>query len=296
MQVMIALVGEQPLPNFLPVRFYKPASVLFVYTGRTKRVYERLHTTLSREAQIYGLEVEPFDIVAVTRKIQARLEELALDDTMLLFNVTGGTKAMALAAYQIAQQRAASILYLESEGKQSCAYTYTWAGQTPQHHSRGSIPPCVTLNDLLDIYCGPKQWFIAGPNRLEGGPFEIAIADALREHVDELYIGVKAFGGQVDLDIAIRVGNQFGIIEAKAGSGGGKLDGIKQLNTAGQQLGTYVKRFFVITVPASPGQNEIINLSRVRVISLREYKLLQPTLSTKDADVLVAAIQAELKE
>jgi hypothetical protein len=202
MQVMIALVGEQPLPNFLPVRFYKPASVLFVYTGRTKRVYERLHTTLSREAQIYGLEVEPFDIVAVTRKIQARLEELALDDTMLLFNVTGGTKAMALAAYQIAQQRAASILYLESEGKQSCAYTYTWAGQTPQHHSRGSIPPCVTLNDLLDIYCGPKQWFIAGPNRLEGGPFEIAIADALREHVDELYIGVKAFGGQVDLDQA----------------------------------------------------------------------------------------------
>jgi hypothetical protein len=293
--MLIALVGEQPLPNFLPVRFYKPAAVLFVYTERTKRVYDRLYGNLNGEAQIHGLEVEPYDIGAVATKLQTRLVELALDHTDLLFNVTGGTKAMALAAYQIAQQRAAPVLYLESEGRQSCAYTYTWKDQAPHHDSKRILPPCVTLDDLLNIYCGPKQWSVAGPNRLEGGPFEIAIADALREHVDELYIGVKAFGGQVDLDVAVRVGNQFGIIEAKAGSAGGKLDGIKQLNTVGQQLGTYVKRFFVITVPASPGQNEIINLSRVRVISLQEYKALQPMLSSADAALLVAAIYAELK-
>jgi hypothetical protein len=71
--MLIALVGEQPLPNFLPVRFYKPAAVLFVYTERTKRVYDRLYGNLNGEAQIHGLEVEPYDIGAVATKLQTRL-------------------------------------------------------------------------------------------------------------------------------------------------------------------------------------------------------------------------------
>lgn len=35
MTAMIALVGEQPLPNFLPVRHDHPSDVVLVYTAKT---------------------------------------------------------------------------------------------------------------------------------------------------------------------------------------------------------------------------------------------------------------------
>jgi hypothetical protein len=40
---MIALVGEQPMPNVLPVLQYQPDGVLLVDTSKTTHVAERLY-------------------------------------------------------------------------------------------------------------------------------------------------------------------------------------------------------------------------------------------------------------
>src|SRR2546429_293691 len=46
MTTMIALIGEQQLPNFLPVRHFSPSNVLLVYTEKTQPQYENLQEEL----------------------------------------------------------------------------------------------------------------------------------------------------------------------------------------------------------------------------------------------------------
>src|SRR5258706_1085816 len=98
MVIMIALVGEQPLPNFLPVRHYHPSDVLLVYTARTQQKYEYLKETLQKEVKVRGLQTEPYDISAIAKK--ALDEELDNFGTILpqplVFNFTGGTKTISL--------------------------------------------------------------------------------------------------------------------------------------------------------------------------------------------------------
>ena len=60
--VMVALVGGQPLPNLLPVRQDKPEGVLLVYTQRTAQVAGRLSATLKDETQVFEVETEAYDI------------------------------------------------------------------------------------------------------------------------------------------------------------------------------------------------------------------------------------------
>src|SRR4051794_14827995 len=130
MSTMIALVGEQPLPNFLPVLHYHPDNVLLPYTTRTEKKYEYLRATLQNEVNISGLEVDPYDIPEIARMLNEELEKQTKQP--LMFNLTGGTKTMSLAAYQAAQQRLASIMYLQSEGKNTRIYGYTWESQRLQ--------------------------------------------------------------------------------------------------------------------------------------------------------------------
>ncbi len=54
MTVMIALVGEQPQPNFLPVLQYEPSDAVFVYTSRTYLQYMHLKTELQKKE--YSME------------------------------------------------------------------------------------------------------------------------------------------------------------------------------------------------------------------------------------------------
>jgi hypothetical protein len=292
---MIALVGGQPLPNLLPVRHYKPDHLILIYTQFTKPVYERLKMTVQPDTMVDGLETNPYNIVNIMQDITAFLGTSGSGNGLLTFNLTGGTKAMALAAYQVAQQQNAHLLYLESEGKQSRVYRYQWHQSTLQIAADELLPACITLKDFLNIHLGPKVWQEEGPNRQEGGPFEIALAEALRPHMDETMIGVKAMMGQIDIDVAVRAGNQFGIIEAKAGQNGTKLDGIKQLSTASRHLGTYTQQFYVVTVNPSHSHEAIVDASRIRVISLSDYSAETNTLSSSDRERLVAKVVKALK-
>src|SRR5579872_283402 len=105
MTLMIALVGGQSLPNLLPARHSHPDAVLFVYSKFTKPVYEKLTGVLQQETKVYGLETDAYNILMIEQALHQELNTAILAPHTLEFNLTGGTKAMSLAAYRVAAQR-----------------------------------------------------------------------------------------------------------------------------------------------------------------------------------------------
>ncbi len=293
---MIALIGEQPLPNFLPVRHYHPGNVLLVYTARTRQKYEYLKVTLQKEVNVYGLETDPYDIPSIANAINEEFAKMALWISQpLMFNLTGGTKTMSLAAYQVAQQHNAPMMYLQSEGKHTRVYHYIWEGQQLQSTSDELLPECIRLQDIFDLHLGPGNWQEYGSGQQEGSPFEDALAALLRTHGYEVMIGVRAMNGQIDVDVAVRSGNQYGIIEAKMGENGRRLDGIKQLSTAARHLGTYSQTFYIITVPPQPAHTAITDASNIEVISLPGYNRTSNVLPSAEVAVLLDKVGKALK-
>jgi Holliday junction resolvase len=296
---MIALVGGQPMPNLIPIRHYRPDSVLLIYTERTQNVYERLKSTLQPATTVHGLETDSYRIVSIITSIQEWLDQADIqEDNEITFNFTGGTKAMAFAAYSVAQQRKLPFIYLESERKKSRVYSYAWNEQkpVPLNESGEIIAPEITLHDFLNVHLGPENqnWKEIGAGRQEGSPFEEALANTLRSQGYEVMVGIQALG-QVDLDVVVRMDNQFGIIEAKSGKNGRKLDGIKQLNNASRQLGTYTKPFYAITVDSNPSHQAIVDASQIQVVSLSDYVPGKTTLSEKSKNKLIAMMEETLK-
>ena len=202
---------------------------------------------------------------------------------------------MSLAAYQVAQQRSAPMMYLQGEGKHTRVYHSIWKYQQLRSTNNELLPECITLQDVFDLYLGPGNWHEYGSRRNEGSPFEDALAATLRIHGYEVMIGVHTMNGQIDVDIAVRTGNQYGIIEAKMGENGRRLDGIKQLSTAARHLGTYSQTFYVITVPPQPAHTAITDASNIQVVSLPGYDRTTNVLPPAEVTVLLDKIGKALK-
>ncbi|MHB8597025.1 MAG: PDDEXK family nuclease [Ktedonobacteraceae bacterium] len=294
MALMVALVGGQSLPNLLPARHSHPEAILFVYSNFTKPIFEKLKDVLRQETTVYGLETDAYNILTIEQALLQELNTDPLASHSLEFNLTGGTKAMSLAAYRVAEQRQAPIIYLESESKRSYVYRYIWEDQRFSTSENALIKECVTLKDFFDLCFGLNKWEKSSSQDNDGGHFETAIANALHLPEYEVITNVRALK-DLEIDIAIRCGNQFGIIEAKVGDGGRNMEGIKQLNNAFRQLSTYTQTFYVITVKPSNSQKEIAEASRVRFVELKEYERGSDILSVTDTEKLIGAVAKELK-
>jgi hypothetical protein len=297
MALMIALVGEQPLPNFLLARHQPPDALLLVYTTKTEPVYEKLKATLKSVVAIHGLPTDPYNVIAIIKDLKDKLAESRLSSHQsLVFNLTGGTKAMSLAAYHVAQQCNGSIVYMESEEKHNQVFRYEWKEQQLQEPTDNILPECIELKDFFNIHLGLMKWHVDGPSATEGGLLERAVGEVLRSHGHEVMMGVKIMKEQVDIDVAVRSGNQFGIIEAKVGDEGRGLNGIKQLSTAKRHLGTFTQQFYVINVTPTPSQKEIVDAANIKVISLLDYRRGATSLSLGDTKELIKQVDEALKE
>ncbi len=93
--MLISLIGEQPIPVLLVDRALKPARHILAHSERTRRVAENLrallpHAELLPLADVYHLE-----------GIRAAFEQVYQPG--MTFNLTGGTKPMAWAGYEVAR-------------------------------------------------------------------------------------------------------------------------------------------------------------------------------------------------
>ncbi len=187
---------------------------------------------------------------------------------------------------------------MESEEKHNQVFRYEWKQQKLQFKDSKMLDECVQLEDFFNVQLGPVKvkWKVDGPSETEGGLLEKAVGDALRSHGYEVMMGVKTMKEQIDIDVAVRSVNQFGIIETKVGDEGRGLKGIKQLSTAKHHLGTFTQQFYVINVTPTPSQKEIIDAANIKVISLLDYKRGSTSLSSSDTKELIDKVDDALKE
>jgi len=295
--ILISLIGEQPIPNLLPILHLRPAENVFVCSDRTQAAAHRLQRLLPAGCCCELFPVDAYAIEETRQALLDRVQRAGWTPGEIAFNLTGGTKPMSLAAYLAAAHLRSPWMYLQTEGKQSRLYRYTFDAD-----GAASAPVPERVPDLLDIdtylRAHVQDYQETGFAKGEDGRrFEEAIYAVLQPPVvDEVKVGVK-FLGVVDLDLVVRCGNQVGIIEAKAGKGA--KTGIDQLSTAGEQryLGTYTGKFLILGKRWNPTETNLRRLAdvqRVTVIELPGYDAATGQLSPEDQALLAQTVCRQL--
>ena len=136
MRVMFMLVGDQTIPNLMPYLELNHenaiSEVVLVTTRAAPLEYAlgNLSNFLTQKTNravpaLYRCEVEKLNLqenLAVIREQIVRLREVAEkrgdQHCEFIFNMTSGTKVMALAAYQIAVETGSRLIYLDSDHNQ----------------------------------------------------------------------------------------------------------------------------------------------------------------------------------
>lgn len=298
----IALIGEQPIPILLPARHLNADRTILVHTDRSAGVAGRLAGLIPNCTLLDALPYAFDENVSLLEKA-LQTEDVDEGGNELLFNLTGGTKMMALAAYALATQNEADFVYLQSEGLRSLLRRYSLKDGIHKIANEEVVPTCITIDEYLRAHVPGYRVEKFSTNRqghlTQGGKFEKAVADALQGQVDELLPSIRPDGvaNQLEIDLIIRCGNQVGIAELKDANphGEGPKRGIDQLATicSPQYLGLYTKKFLITTRQQRREIKTLAEAQRVSIIELLGYKKDQP-LSTEHQRLLVQAIHQEL--
>lgn len=287
MQVMIELVGEQPIPNLLPVKYLKPSVLVLVRTDRTKLVAERLRCML--QAQVELVNADPYNIAKLLKQLGDLIETRGWKSDQLLFNITGGTKLMSLAAFHLAARLGSPCVYLQTEGGRSLLHSYRFREGELRQADGGprEIPSTLTLDEYLRAHLGEYK---VGSPRNES---EHCILCALRPAMDEIMPSVT-HGGALEIDLVVRCANQVGIAQVKTGRKASGSIGINQLNTAGEQryLGTYTHKFLMLDRDLEPNNRKLAEEHCITTIVLET--LQSGDLSDPDKERLVRTVRDAL--
>lgn len=294
--ITVSLIGEQPLPNLLPLRYQPPNAAILVHTDRTRTVAERLQRLLAPKIKIHMLHTDPYDIHKIREDLEGFLTCRELKGTELVFNLTGGTKTMVMAAYEVARKFGAPFFYLQSEGKRSVLYRYQFEGGEAQYKGEEILRGVLTIEDYLRAHLDEPYPKITGPK----GPFEEAISEALKGTVDEVAVGVT-LAPAVEVDLVVRVENRVGVIQAKTGSKAREKTGLDQLNAACEQryLGTYTYKILAVNQQWNQTQTNLRELAdawRITVIELPSFTRNTPYLSEEDQKRLRERVIQLLRE
>lgn len=267
--VMITLVGEQPTPTLIPLKYLKPEHVVLVRTDnkRVKDVSENLSKLI---AAAQPLDVPPYDIGGIFKELEAYILASGWQSGDLLFNLTGGTKPMAFAAFRLAEKIGGSFVYLQSEGRKSLLYRYDFdrsRGFVLQ--SKDEIPEVITIDDYLKAH---GLWNYTSRSLKES--FEMKVYQTLQDAVANQQISeIKSSVWQdgLQIDVMLRFKNQIGVAEIKTGRAAESSVGINQLNTASEQrfLGTFISKFLILDRVLDSNNQALAEAHRVEVIVLR---------------------------
>jgi hypothetical protein len=140
MKTLIQLIGAQPLPNLLLPLYLRPDQTILVYTPQTDQVRQRIESVVG---QCHSIWCDAYDIESLVKALDEEL--VGQQGTDLIFNLTGGTKAMVLAANHVAMKRGALVVYLESERTQNVLYEYRYDNQqTLRLHRKTPLPELIS--------------------------------------------------------------------------------------------------------------------------------------------------------
>lgn len=288
--VMILLVGEQPAPNVLPLRHYNPAQVALVHTDTTHERAKRLAAVIGRRVVLPLCKIPAYKVDEIKAGLCDYLNAQAWTRGSLVFNLTGGTKTMALAAYEVARQLGARAFYYQTENNESVIHPYRFEAGNLVCEAPLPIEATLTVDDYLRLYAGDYH-----DGKLKD-PFEKMVEAALRAGLPEYEIKTSVklieLAGSVEVDLLVRGGNQVAVVEVKRKAG---KDGIDQLNgiTDQRTLGTYTRK---ILVSAKPIDKNNLNLAKAyRITTVVVPSGQAAALTDEDARKLVDAVRSSLE-
>ena len=123
--LLLSLLGEQPIPNLMPLWQYGQFSATqFAATRATQGVAETLARAIAADPQLRRMQVLPPLVLEAYDPAQARLALAAAlsahqqQGLAVTLNLTGGTKLMTLAALQAAYGSGSALLYVATETNQ----------------------------------------------------------------------------------------------------------------------------------------------------------------------------------
>lgn len=117
MKSIICLVSRQTMANVLPIMMFKPSRVYLLTTEEERDAAIRIRNvcTLKKIDTKIIEGIDPYDTQTVRRAMENVLEG---NNVQFIVNLTGGTKLMSLAAYEVARENNLSALYCNTERKE----------------------------------------------------------------------------------------------------------------------------------------------------------------------------------
>jgi len=288
---LISLVGEQPAPNVLPVRYFAPEQVVLVHTERTARLAQNIGAVIGESVVHPFCKTEAYRVDSIKASLNQYIEQHGWCSDALIFNLTGGTKPMAIAALELARQFGTRAFYYQTEENQSLLHVYRFDGTQLLCQEPISIEATLSVDEFLRLYIG----------RYEKGEFkndfERNIAAALEQlGVDYEFcpnLRLTGVGPNVEIDGVVRFRNTIGAIEVCTHAT--KKEGIDQLAGVTDQktLGTYTQKFLISADELHANDQALAKAYRIKPIVLSSGR--DKTLSNEDKRKLIETIKAEME-
>lgn len=276
--ILVCLIGEQPVPNLLPIRQYRPKKVVLVHSTKTAGISKNLERILTGVDVTQAKITNAFDIVKSVKEMLGHLSVIKIpSETKLAFNITGGTKAMSQAAYIIAQKVRAPILYLQSEGRQSKYYFYRFdnslQGLSSVTLDGLSSPTTELLSKYLSIDDYLRVHGLSKPKyKKPSNPFEEQVTSILENEFSEIRRNIRVTKS-LEIDMILRSRNNYAVAELKTGKDARTKAPIDQLvgATSREFLGTYTNRILILDQKPSVGNAELAKAYHISTIILDGY-------------------------
>lgn len=110
----ITLVGKAPLPIYYALREFGSDNVFFICTEDTEYVAEKVIRSLPGSIQCFKYIVDPYHPIEIAEACKRIHHEYKGE---FLYNLTGGTKSMAFAAFNVAKDNNSQAIYITSQNE-----------------------------------------------------------------------------------------------------------------------------------------------------------------------------------
>jgi len=118
-RVHVCLVSGQPIPNLIPLKIkgLSPEKVVLLVSPDMKVQAERIEGVIkSWHIDVERYQIAPFDLESARETCLDILSRM--EDEEVILNVTGGTKIMALAAFEVFREMKRLILYINTQNRE----------------------------------------------------------------------------------------------------------------------------------------------------------------------------------
>ncbi len=292
--ILISPLGEQPTPILLIDRMLQPKHHILLATSHdgVMRAGKNLKALLGKDRILILENTSAFNIAVAYRQTDEFLKSKGFEEANLAVNITGGTKQMALASWELARSKAAYAYYLETAKSQERLHHFPLSGMsTPLQSHTESVPELITISDYIRVH-----GFDPNVRGNSENQFEQAILSILQETGYEVIHSFKQ--GQVEIDFIVRNKNAIAFIEAKTGGSARSKSGIDQLLTASSQdyFGTFVRKMIVGDEPLPSENARLASDRKITALAIPSFRDSTPKqISIEDADKLKKAVATLLE-